>query len=194
MIQVCIEGNVGAGKSSVVKELQSLFSEAVVVPEPAAEWEERGLLRQMYRDPKAHANSFQQSALAAIVVAHASVTAPVMITERSVYSNKYVFSSVHMGPEERLNYDYTYEKLTGLLRARRPFFFLLTAPTDVLLERIRRRGRPSEQDIDLAYLQRVQRAHVDWLAKEADVVEVDATLPTKKIAELIRLEVVSKIK
>lgn len=194
MIQVCIEGNVGVGKSSVVKELQTLFSKAVVVPEPAAEWEERGLLRQMYRDPKAHANSFQQSALAAIVVAHASVTAAVMITERSVYSNKYVFSRVHMRPEERLNYDYTYEKLTGLLRARQPFFFLLTAPTDVLLERIRRRGRPSEQDIDSAYLERVQRAHVDWLAEETDVVEVDATLPTKKIAELIRLEVASKIK
>ena len=193
MFQVCIEGNIGAGKSSVVSELKILFPHATVVPEPATEWEQRGLLRQMYQDPKTYAKSFQQSALAGIVAAHASVQAPIMISERSVYSNKYVFSHVNLRPEERLNYDYTYEKLTGLLPKRQPLFFLLSAPAEVLLERIGRRGRASEQDIDLAYLQRVERAHVDWLATQSDVVEVDATLPTRKVAELIRREVVSQI-
>lgn len=192
MFQVCIEGNIGVGKSSVVEKLRALLPHATVVPEPAAEWEDRGLLHQMYKDPQKHANSFQQSALVGIVAAQAHVPTSIMITERSIYSNKHVFSKLHLDPKERLNYDYTYDKLTEMLPCRQVFFVLLTAPPDVLLNRIRQRGRASEQNIDINYLQNVEEAHSDWLDGETrPVVKIDGTLSPDQIAECIRLQIVS---
>lgn len=193
MLHVCIEGNVGVGKTETIKRLQTLFPNAAVIEEPAGEWESRGLLKQMYDDPAAYGIPFQQAALVGLFSLHYQTTKPLMITERSIYSNKHVFSKVHLRGAESRNYEYTYDCIAKLMPRRDVLYFHLSAPMATLRERIRTRNRASERAVDEAYLRRVDAAHREWLSGRPNVVEVDATLPSAKIADIIRTEIVSHL-
>jgi deoxyadenosine/deoxycytidine kinase len=73
------------------------------------------------------------------------------------------------------NYTSLFHVLVSFLRKPDLIIYLKASPP-VLMERIERRGRPSEQSITVDYIARLNRAYDDWMRRaraELEVLEID---------------------
>ena len=108
-LMLCIEGNIGIGKTTVFNHLQHHYaSDASVtfVNEPVDEWEQHGFLGDMYAG-RLHPGAFQQMILSSLAATVArAVAAPnvqVVISERSIWSNYNVFARIALNTRNDSN-------------------------------------------------------------------------------------------
>lgn len=194
IVHVAVEGTIGAGKTTVLKILQEQMPDAKVIEEPVGDWMRLGLLGRAYNHPERFALGFQQAVMVSLFHAyHQERDALVVISERSFFSNKHVFSNLHLDAEQWPFYAYAHDLLTKMLPERRLMYVYIETPVHEALRRIRQRGRKEEDAIDQDYLMKVQEAHESWLRSESNVVRIDGTQAPEKIASQIRAAVVSKI-
>ena len=106
-----------------------------------------------------------------------------------------VFAKLHLDKDDFDMYQYAYDCLAAVAAPRADHVIVyLHAPTAVLTERVRRRGRPAEMQIDPAYLQRVADAHDAWLSEVPNVLRLDVTTSTpKQTAGIIGAEIASRV-
>ena len=104
---ISIEGNIGSGKSTLVHNLQSHFKNkninAIFIQEPVNIWnsirDNNGtILEQFYKDQEKFSFSFQMMAYISrlSVLKNAIKQNPnaIIITERSLYTDKFVFAKM----------------------------------------------------------------------------------------------------
>ena len=175
-----IEGNIGSGKSTLVKELKKsvpniLDKKVVYVQEPVDEWskikDKKGetILEKFYANQHKYAFSFQMMAyisrLALLRNIVRSNPNAIIITERSVFTDREVFAKMlyDEGKIEEVNYqiylkwfDEFIEEIpiTGLI-------YVNTTPQKSK-ERVNIRARTGET-IPLSYLQRCHDYHETWI-------------------------------
>jgi len=102
------------------------------------------------------------------------------IQDRTIYEDAEIFArTLHdqgsMTDVDYENYVSLFHILVSFLRKPDLILYLKASPP-VLLERIARRGRRSEQAIGLDYLGRLSRAYEDWMRRaraETEVLEID---------------------
>lgn len=102
------------------------------------------------------------------------------IQDRTIYEDAEIFArTLHeqgsMTEVDYRNYVALFEVLTGYLR-RPDLVVYLRASPESLMERIARRGRPSERSITLEYIRRLNRAYDDWMRRARgsfEVLEID---------------------
>ena len=89
-----IEGNIGAGKTTILKLIGKTFEDVEFVEEPVSQWQNLGgmnLLEKFYEDPDRWGFSFEfyvmLSKLKALAKS-AESPKPIIILERSLFSNK----------------------------------------------------------------------------------------------------------
>jgi len=175
-----IEGNIGSGKSTLVKILnKNLHNIAnmpiIYVQEPVSEWETikdtsgETILEKFYADQHKYAFSFQMMAyisrLALLKRVIQENPNAIIITERSVFTDKEVFAQMlyDEGKIEEVNHQ-IYLKwfaefiedipVTGLI-------YMNTSP-EKSKERVNIRARSGE-NIPLEYLQRCHNYHTKWI-------------------------------
>ena len=201
-----IEGNIGIGKSTLLSNLKKRYAadpSVTFVDEPVAIWDEHDLLGAMYRNDISRC-AFQLMALTtrytALVEALRS-EATVIITERSIHSDRFCFAQVNLeSVPDKSAYDVTHDALLASLPSDlRHGAVFLAAPRTTLHERISRRARAAEQGakdvnddgedggdgggIPDAYLAKLDAAHVAYMntlnrnAKQA----VDATATPEEV-------------
>ena len=165
---IFIEGNIGAGKSSLLKALGEHFGDRVrIVEEPVKVWEESGLLAECYDGTVSRA-TFQHVALATKTAALAEAlreTPPekLIIAERSPFSDAAVFAKAFLEEEvEQRAYGVAHD---AAMRTLGPldcaFVFLEGASTATLTERIRKRNRNGEASIDAGLLAQLETLHAE---------------------------------
>lgn len=170
---VCVEGPIGSGKSTLLDAIDALKKPGVVTrKEPVDDWKSvevnpgKNMLQAMY-DGALNSALFQlsilQSRFGPLVRALADDETAVVVSERSPWSEKWVFAKSNLTESEFACYNYAH---TSLIRDLLPIvgdvdviFYRLTLPTATILERIEQRGRVEEKGIDPAYLERLERAH-----------------------------------
>lgn len=93
---VIVEGNIGAGKSSFLKQ----FKESKIIEicqEPIQKWKNVGgenLLQNMYLNPKKYGHQFQSYVQLCMLENHVKIGhKQVKLMERSIYSSQYIFSN-----------------------------------------------------------------------------------------------------
>lgn len=179
---VSIEGNIGAGKTTVVESLKKLFKEnkrVAVLKEPVEEWEANGFLAAMYEN-RVDASSFQHCVLMSLAgdLLHKLNESDyvLIITERSAKGNYHVFGKANLTPGtvEHDLYKFSYDRIIkGLMTpALRQSFIHLKASTEIVKKRMAERGRGSEKDVANSYLDKLGILHDRWLSDEVDVTTV----------------------
>lgn len=165
---IFLEGNIGVGKTSLLKALGEHFGDRVrIVEEPIKVWQESGLLAECYDGTVSRA-TFQHVALATKTAALAEAlreTPPekLIIAERSPFSDAAVFAKAFLEEEvEQRAYGVAHD---AAMRTLGPlncgFVFLGGASTATLTERIRKRNRNGEASIDAGLLAKLETLHAE---------------------------------
>ena len=102
------------------------------------------------------------------------------IQDRTIYEDAEIFARTlrdqgSMTEVDHQNYDALFRVLVSFLRKPDLILYLKASPP-VLMERIARRGRPSEQSITVDYIARLNHAYEDWMRRaraEMEVLEID---------------------
>lgn len=174
---LCIEGNIGSGKSTFMAKLKNAFQDRediCFLDEPVDAWndfkdKDGSILEHYYKDQKSWGFSFQMlayiSRLSILRKALACPTFKFIITERSLFTDKYVFcqmlyESGIIHPIQYQIYRAWFDEF--LTKNEYQFIYLRTTPK-VALERVNRRNRKGET-IPLAYLEECHRYHDVWLS------------------------------
>jgi deoxyguanosine kinase len=155
---IVIEGPIGVGKSSLTRRLcASLGAEPVL--EQAAE---NPFLERFYRNPRDGALPAQlyflfQRAQQLAALNQQDMFAPLRVADYLLEKDR-LFARVTLDDAEFGLYEQVYTKLD--VQAPKPDLVVyLQAPVDVLLERIAKRGIRYEQQIERAYLERLNEAY-----------------------------------
>ena len=170
---VNLEGNIGAGKSTLLRVLKAAYGGCGAVrfvDEPVAQWERAGLLAALYAGKMSPA-AFQLTAMvtraAALKEALADPVAKVIISERSLASDRAVFAETQLSGADRDAYDLAYETIE-LPAVAATATVLLECPVEELTRRVSRRpnvgGRFKGASEDVMMQQRV----LSWWAAAKD--------------------------
>ena len=168
---IYIEGNIAAGKSTLLNILQTeLGTNVECIPEPLEQWTNfkgHNLLQSMYsNNPQAFTlQTFIQLTMARIQLA--STTKTIKITERSLLSERFVFIEglKEQGLISGLEYDILVEWF-DFLQSRAPhvseIIYLRTDPDSAFL-RLRSRARLEEGLTTLKYVRIIHELYEKWL-------------------------------
>jgi len=175
-----IEGNIGSGKSTLVKVLSKNLHHianrpVIYVQEPVSEWDNikdrdgKTILEKFYADQPKYAFSFQMMAYISRLTLLKRVIKEnpdaILITERSVFTDKEVFAKMlyDEGKIEEVNYQIYLQwfnefiedtPMTGLI-------YMNTTP-EKSKERVNIRARTGE-NIPLEYLKQCHDYHIRWI-------------------------------
>jgi deoxyadenosine/deoxycytidine kinase len=173
---ISIEGNIGSGKSTILKQLKNYSDDFIYIDEPVDEWlsirdsNDKNILELFYQDQKKYSFSFQILAyitrLRSLLNAIKSNPNKIIICERSIYTDKHVFAKMlyeqnKIEEIEWKTYKYWFDtfkeitKLNGII-------YVNTDP-HTCFERIKKRDRNGESTIPLEYLQECDKKHHDWI-------------------------------
>ena len=175
-IVISTEGNVGVGKSTLLEAVRGSCPDYEVVLEPVGEWmrlknsEGKSLLELFYEDKRRWAYTFQNCAiltrLKIIREAVASTKKQIILTERSVLTDRYVFAEMlrESGEIDALEWD-LYMNWFNSFANEIPVAGIIHLTTSVgtAAERIVRRGRHGEEHIPRNYLSALDHQHMKWL-------------------------------
>ena len=185
---VSIEGNIGSGKTTAKEKLKEYIMQkngmesTVFVDEPTDEWQtiqdDKGvpILVNLYSDIKRFAFRFQMMAyisrLKKLRDALRNPNIKIIITERCLITDAHVFAkmlydSKHIEEDEYQIYTRWFDEFAKEVEPSCIVYF--KASTEVCMNRIKKRSRAGEQDMQYEYLDRCNRYHDDWLITDPTI-------------------------
>ena len=157
-----IEGNIGAGKTTILKIIEKSFKDIAFVEEPISKWQNIGnenLFQKFSENPERWCFSFEFYSMLTKVEAlikAANCDKTIIIIERSLLSNK-IFIDISKKLDKLNNMEYNmllktwdfyiqnvYPQLSGII--------YLNTPVNVCVNRIIKRNRNEESNVDKNYL------------------------------------------
>ena len=193
-IVISIEGNIGSGKSTVMKFIRERFTNdnrVAFVAEPVDIWreikDEKGvdLLTNFYKDQEKFSFHFQMAAyisrIASIRKAARNPLITLIVVERSIFTDKNVFAKMLYddGKISELEYNIYlkwFDEFSTLIN-HSINIYIKTTPK-VAFERVKKRGREGET-IPLEYLVKCHDYHDVWLnsCENTHVIDGNIELP-----------------
>lgn len=206
---ISIEGNIGAGKTTIVQELQKQFQDKkniIFVKEPVDIWETikdnngETILQKFYAEPSKYAFQFQVMALTTrlSLIRDTIINNPncdMLICERSVDADKEIFAKMLHDDGVIRDLDYKIYRLMADEHARDfnvAGHIYINSDTDVCFKRIQKRSREGEGGIELSYLEKCKKYHDEWLSKY-DNWDCDNSTNSIKVLNLLTNEDASYI-
>lgn len=173
---ISIEGNIGAGKTTLIQTIEALqLPNVMVLREPVDEWlmiqdsTGKNILEHYYSDPKKYAFTFQTIAFnTRLSNIKKAMTAGchTIICERSLQSDTHIFAKMLF--EDKTMDEISYCAYQSLYKdcindyPLNKVIYLDVSP-EICKERILKRGRSGEESIHLDYLQLCDKYHREWL-------------------------------
>jgi len=197
---ISIEGNIGVGKSTVMRGLKAAMlqcdvpnpedveRDVVFIDEPVEEWKAHGFLERMYTEP-ASKPAFQHMVLMSLagdlLKALARKPPPkLIITERSPWGNYHTFGKANLSGNDMKMYEFTWKRLiAGLPSDLNVRYIYLQAPVATLVARVQDRAREEEVGVPSEYLGCLDALHEEWLQTETWMQTVDASRGCAKVLD-----------
>lgn len=166
---IAIEGNIGAGKTTLAKKLATDFNTRLILEQFA----ENPFLPKFYNDPEKHAFPLELSFLAERYQQLKSELGKEDIFRPGIVSDYYflkslIFAKANLGGDE---YG-LYSKLFHIINDSLPkpdLFVYLYHDVERLQKNIKKRGRSYEQNITDDYLMKVQATYFDFIKQLTDL-------------------------
>ncbi|MGQ9585128.1 MAG: deoxynucleoside kinase [Anaerolineae bacterium] len=162
---VLVAGNIGAGKTSLTERLGARLKWRTAFESVA----DNPYLADFYRDMRTWSFHLQVFFLGHRALQHLDLARgpESAIADRSIYEDAYIFARAlhHLGNLTERDY-HAYRRVFDLVVAGLPrpdLLLYLKCPPEVLLKRIRRRGRGIESGITAEYLTLLDTFYEEWL-------------------------------
>lgn len=160
---IAIEGNIGAGKTSLAGKLSEDFGGQIVLERFA----DNPFLPQFYKDPQRYAFSLEMSFLAdryqqlSDDLLQVNPQTDFVVADYHIIKSL-IFSKVTLGDDEYILYKKLFDIMYGEMR-RPGLYVYLYQTTETLLEHIKLRGRSYEQEIEADYLDKINEGYLDYI-------------------------------
>jgi len=168
---VSIEGNIGAGKSTMLKFFEK-YSDVELIPEPVAQWcdvKGHNLLGKLYEDPKRWSFQFQSYVqLTRLQLLKKPTSCSVKIIERSIQNNRFCFlenakkEGSLCGAELEVLFSW-YDWLDDKIGMPLDLIVYLRTSPEVAYDRLRQRGRKEEAGVPMEFIEGLHQSYEDWL-------------------------------
>ena len=163
---LAIEGNIGAGKTSLATQLASDFNAKLVLER----FKENPFLPQFYKDPDRFAFPLEMSFLADRYQQLLDDLTQYDLFKENVIGDydgykSLIFAKITLQEEE---YE-LYKKLFHIMHKELPkpdVYVYLYQNTERLLENIKHRGRDFEQEIEANYLQKINEGYMEFIRNQ----------------------------
>ena len=182
-ILVSIEGTIGAGKTTVLENMELYFKndKVMFLKEPVDLWEQfkddsgKTILEKFYNDKRRYGFTFQVMAYITrlSLLKNAIQNNPhvdVIIIERSLCADKNIFMNMlhDDGIVENMEYNIYNKWYDEFIKDYRvDAVIYMDSDPDVCLERIKKRSRTGESGIPLEYLSKCRDYHTKWLLQNS---------------------------
>ena len=195
---ISIEGNIGSGKSTLIKKLQEFIKEKslVFLEEPVDEWmeikDDNGvhILSKFYENQDKYSFPFQMMAYISRLnkLKNALTANKIILTERSLSTDKYVFAQMLYDTKKIDTYEYQiynkwFEHFQNFLKTYR--FVYLKTNFEVCAKRVKKRQRSGETEISEEYLKQNNEYHDRWLLNHNNVLLLDGNQDNEKVPNLL---------
>jgi deoxyadenosine/deoxycytidine kinase len=158
---IVVEGPVGVGKSALARLIADQMGARLVEETP----EENPFLRAYYQDRRKHAFQAQLFFLLSRFQQQQAIFQQELFSRSTVaeylFARDRIFASLTLVPDELALYDRVYE-LLGPRVVKPDLVVYLQARPEVLLARVRRRGRDYERSIDGPWLEALAKGYNDF--------------------------------
>ena len=179
-----IEGNIGSGKSTLVKKLKKTFDnidniKIIFLQEPVSVWENikdkngKNIIEKYYENQKKYAFSFQMMAYISRIHQIKEVLKTnknvIIISERSIFTDKEIFAKMLYDDDKIEEIEYNiYLKWFDEFVKDIPISGIIYVKTNpkICEKRVIKRNRKGET-IPLEYLQNCHNYHENWLNNES---------------------------
>ena len=168
---VSIEGNIGSGKSTMLKHFNKL-QEVELLQEPVDQWRDlkgHNLLAKLYENPNRWSFQFQSYIqLTRLKLLKSPTDKRVKLLERSIQSNRFCFLELArrektlIQPELEVLYKWC-DWLDETLGLDLDLIVYLRTDPEIAYERMRQRDREEESNVPRELLQNVHQVYEDWL-------------------------------
>ena len=163
-----IEGNIGAGKTSLSRMIAEKFNARLILEQFA----ENPFLPKFYRDPDRYSFPLELSFLASRYhQLHRELTSPDLFKSFTVadyfFSKSLIFSKITLQVDEFS----LYRTLFDIIHQQLPkpdLYVYLHVHVEKLLNNIRQRGRDYEKDMGVEYLGKLQEGYFEYLRSLPD--------------------------
>jgi 2-amino-4-hydroxy-6-hydroxymethyldihydropteridine diphosphokinase len=166
---IALEGNIGAGKTTLSKMMSDEFNAKIVLERFA----DNPFLPKFYEDKERFAFPLEMSFLADRYQQLSDDLAQLDLFKNLIVSDYYIFKSlifaqITLQKDEYLLYrkmfDLMYKEIT-----KPDLYVYLYQNTDRLLENIKKRGREYEQNIEAGYLQKIHDGYKNFISTHKDL-------------------------
>lgn len=163
---IAIEGNIGAGKTSLCQMLSTDFNTKLILER----FKDNPFLPKFYKDPQRYAFALEMSFLADRYqqlledIAQFDLFNQCVVADYDAYKSL-IFAKVTLQQEE---YN-LYKKLFYLMHKELPkpdVYIYLYQNTERLLENIKKRGRSYENSIQADYLQKINDGYLEFIKNQ----------------------------
>ncbi len=166
---IAIEGNIGAGKTSLATQISHDFNAKLILERFA----DNPFLPKFYEDPQRYSFTLEMSFLAdryqqiSDDLSQLDLFKDFVISDYDVFKSL-IFSKVTL-PEDEFK---LYRKLFYLMYkdiAKPDLYIYLYQNTERLRENIKKRGRDYEQNIESGYLDKINTGYLEFLRNQTDI-------------------------
>lgn len=160
---IAIEGNIGAGKTSLTNMIADEFNAKIVLERFA----DNPFLPKFYSDNERYAFPLEMSFLADRYQQLSDDLAQFDLFKNFIVSDYYIFKSLIFAQITLQNDEYKlYRKMFNMIykEITKPNLYIyLYQNTDRLLQNIKKRGRDYEQNIESSYLQKIHDGYINFI-------------------------------
>lgn len=192
-MRIAIEGNIGSGKSTVLKHLAAVFPDAALMPEPVDEWAD--ILPLFYQKPSEWALAFSLRVLLSFTRAKNVTPDAVAIVERSPLANRHVFTQLLYNDATLTREEWElFKEFHDEIGWAPDLVVFLDCPSEECLARTQARARPGEETIDIQFIKRVEFQYENMLRYcPCPVVRINGSGTSPEVAEAVARAITESI-